>query len=446
MWLTLLALVSIADWIPARWNSTDPQSLKLVAGTAINCLWVTLPSAEFAAAAKAQGIDTLLFVPVGSEISAQETLARKSGMAGMVVDQNAGVQLPSGDSGFVVIALPSRYELGLKPSLQLAATWQGVWPGVNQTEEDTAKAAPSGAPWIDTNSGFLRFVRAWTAAPVWIANKPPEKAVINPVRYLQAIGDAAVCGARWVISLDADFESKLLAGDEKTMAAWKKITDLLAFIEQNKHWRMYRPSGQMAVVQDATSGALLSGGILDMISVKHTPVQPVPNSRLSAKAMEGAKMAVNVNPTGLSDAERAVMTAFARSGGTVLAGPPGWKFPPPRPGQLTVDEAEVKKLDEIWKELNTMTGRRNLGVRLFNVASMLSNLLDSPDGKQRILHLVNYSDFPAESVTAHVLGTWTKATLLSPNGPPRKLETYVVEEGTGVDVPLLHTFGTIVLE
>ncbi len=89
MWLTLLALVSIADWIPARWNSADPQSFKLVAGTAINCLWVTHPSLEFTAAAKAQGIDELLFVPVGSDISAQEALARKSGLAGIVLDQNA---------------------------------------------------------------------------------------------------------------------------------------------------------------------------------------------------------------------------------------------------------------------------------------------------------------------------------------------------------------------
>ena len=51
-----------------------------------------------------------------------------------------------------------------------------------------------------------------------------------------------------------------------------------------------------------------------------------------------------------------------------------------------------------------MIGRRNMGVRLFNVSSMLSNYLASPDGKSAIVHLVNYSDYPVENVTMHYLG------------------------------------------
>ena len=41
-----------------------------------------------------------------------------------------------------------------------------------------------------------------------------------------------------------------------------------------------------------------------------------------------------------------------------------------------------------------MIGRGNLGARLFNVSSMLSNLLVSPMGKQILVHLVNYSNYP----------------------------------------------------
>ena len=54
-----------------------------------------------------------------------------------------------------------------------------------------------------------------------------------------------------------------------------------------------------------------------------------------------------------------------------------------------------------------MIGRRNLGVRLFNVSSMLSNLLASPDGKSAIVHLVNYSDYPVENVDRALPGRTT---------------------------------------
>ena len=59
-------------------------------------------------------------------------------------------------------------------------------------EEGKTKAAPSGGPWINTNGGFLRFVRA--AAPgavVWLGNQPPDKTVITADRYMQAVADAA---------------------------------------------------------------------------------------------------------------------------------------------------------------------------------------------------------------------------------------------------------------
>jgi len=46
-----------------------------------------------------------------------------------------------------------------------------------------------------------------------------------------------------------------------------------------------------------------------------------------------------------------------------------------------------------------MIGRRNLGARMFNVSTMLSDLLSSPDGKQVVVQLVNFSDYPVESVT-----------------------------------------------
>jgi hypothetical protein len=96
--------------------------------------------------------------------------------------------------------------------------------------------------------------------------------------------------------------------------------------------------------------------------------------------------------------------------------------------------------------MNSMTGRRNLGARLFNVSSMLSNLLEAADGKSAVLHLVNYSGFPVENVTVHLLGKYKSASLIAPGNAPKKVELYEIEEGTGIDVDKVGVTASLVLE
>ena len=79
------------------------------------------------------------------------------------------------------------------------------------------------------------------------------------------------------------------------------------------------------MVQDPAKGGLLSGGILDMIAVKHTPVRPVPRQRLTPGSLEGATMAVNVDADSLTPEQKEILRNFTRAGGTLLTGPPGWK-------------------------------------------------------------------------------------------------------------------------
>jgi len=183
-----------------------------------------------------------------------------------------------------------------------------------------------------------------------------------------------------------------------------------------------------------------------MIAVKHTPVRAVPTRKLIGSAMEGSKMAVNVDPRSLSEEQREVLKRFTRGGGTLLTAPPGWQFPAPKPGQITLSTDDVKVLDEIWKEMNTMTGRRNLGARLFNVSSMLSNLLQTSNGKETVLQLVNYSDFPAESITVHLLGKFQRAKLYSPDAPVKTITVYENEDGTGIDIDKIGVSAALVLE
>src|ERR1039457_4128420 len=200
-------------------------------------------------------------------------------------------------------------------------------------------------------------------------------------------------------------------------------------------WTTIWPAGgQLAVVQDPGKGGLLSGGILDMIAVKHTPVRPIPRQQLSAEALAGATMAVNVAGAALSPEQKEILRAFTRGGGTLLTGPPGWKDPTAVAGSITLEKAELERLNDIWRDVNSMIGRRNMGVRLFNVSSMLSNFLAAPGGKTAIVHLVNYSDYPVENVAMHFTGDYKHAVLTSPEGSGRPLEVYPTEDGGGVDI------------
>jgi hypothetical protein len=425
-----------------RWPSSDVKSLELVAGTPVNCLLLEESnwSKAFIEKAAAQGLTTLAVVRPGGDAAK----ARAVGVPGAVLEGDFDTAEVERIKPVVELSLRRKMKLDGTPPI--TGTYQGVWAGIRVEEDGAAHAAPTGGPWIDTNSGFLRFARSATGGMVWIGNVPPPKTVVTAERYIQAVADAAMVGARWVIALDADFSSRLLEREAAALRDWKRITDHVRFYEENKSWRNLRPYGDLALVQDAASGALVSGGVLDMIAVKHTPVRPVPVRRLSPERMSGAKMAVNVDPSVLTEEQKLILRKFAAGGGTLLSGPPDWKFPTAQGDSITLTKEEVEKLDQIWREVNSMTGRRNLGARLFNVSSMLSNLTGTEDGSRLVLHLVNYSGYPVESIAAHVLGKYSTARLHTPENPPQELKAYAVEEGTGVDIDKIHVVGAVVLE
>lgn len=452
MVFALLLLGAAANWVPMRWTSGDPASLSVLKNTPVNCLVLESEAlnAKVVSAAREAGIDTLALIPsnASTEGLQQASALKVNGVLAEGTFPEGAVdrlRKVAADLQLAFIPLAPRAQMKFDGQ-PLVGTYQGVWPGIQIEEGGSAKAAPSGAPWINTNSGFLRFARASTDAPVWLGVRPPDGTIITGEGYLQAISDAAIVGCRWILALDTDFSHRLFAGDGPVRKDWARMMEMLHYYESHKDWRTMKPAGQLALLQDVDSGALLSGGVLDMIAVKHTPVRPVPTHKLAASTMEGAKMAVNVDPSSMTDAQKEALLKWRRSGGTLLTGPASWKFPAPQVDRITLTDDEVTMLDEIWKELNSMTGRRNLGARLFNVSSMLSNLLESADGKQTALHLVNYSGFPVENVTVHVLGKYKSARLLAPGAAEKKVEVYDLEEGTGIDIDTVQVAATLILE
>ena len=104
-------------------------------------------------------------------------------------------------------------------------------------------------------------------------------------------------------------------------------------------------------------------------------------------------------------------------------------------------------VDRTWQKVSAVLGRQNMGARLFNVASMLSNVLATRGQRQLVLHIVNYSDYPGSGITARVPGTWRHARLYRPGEAPVDLDLEKVEEGTGFAIDQrVVTIATVVLE
>jgi len=162
--MPLLASVAPASaWVPARWNGADTKSLDLLSGTPINCLLVTSYTPEFVTRAAGRGIATLVVLKPGADPADPARKAIRDGMQGIVLEGDfptgsaARVRDMLADSHAIVVELTSRARMALGGPGPIVGTYQGVWPGIQVLDNGAAKAAPSGSPWIDTNTGFIRW-------------------------------------------------------------------------------------------------------------------------------------------------------------------------------------------------------------------------------------------------------------------------------------------------
>jgi len=452
MLLALALAVGIADRVPARWFSGNPRSLELLEASPVNCLFLehTAWSAEFAQQAAARGLITLGVLRPGQEPLEAARRVVETKLDGVVLEGAFEPSLAEGvrkalGSQKHLVKLPPRRLMRLDGSAPLVGTCQGLWPGIQAQEGGKAKARPTGGPWIDTNSGFLRFVKSATEAPIWIANRPPERTVLPVERYLNAISDAEMLGARWVLALDEDFSRRLVEREPRALADWKRIGAHLRFYEDHKEWRTLKPYSRLALVEDAATSGLLSRSILDMFIGRHIPVRPVPVNRLDKAALRGARMAVAVDPSVLSEAQKEALKDVGRAGGTLLTGPPGWRFSPPTDDQITLADSELERINDVWQGINSAVGRGNFGVRLFNVSGMLSSLLGDPDRGPVLLHLVNFTNYPIEAVTVHLADKFRRARLYAPEREPQELALYPVEGGMAVDIDRVGVCAVLVL-
>ena len=103
-------------------------------------------------------------------------------------------------------------------------------------------------------------------------------------------------------------------------------------------------------------------------------------------------------------------------------------------------------LEPVYRRVEVIVGRTNYGLRAFNGVGLLSAPYVLPGNGGILVLIANYTDYPAEDITLHVLGHWKKATLDTPGGVSRPLTMYPVKEATAVEIPNLPRMGAVHVE
>ena len=390
-----------AQCVPARWFSGEPRSLDLLQGSSVNCLVVDRAhwTQSLVREGHKRGIKILALVDSGSSVA---------------IDGRDGTVVPARDAA-PATQDASRIYLSTRDHIRdhgIVALDQGVWPGLRVDEE--AIATPSSAPWVDTNLGYLRYLRSQTRAAIWLFNRPPAHSY--PIRrYKQVLADAALAGAHWVIDVDDAMAKRLLARDTAALKDWRELLQFADFQHKMPDVVGMKSYSHLGVSVAPETGAFVSGGVLDMIGAQHIPFQVV---------QQGSGME----------------QFFDFPDNSVV------KFPKTSLGRISVLPKDVDELEPLYRRVEVIVDRTNYGLRVFNGAGLLSAPYELPNGKGVVVEIANHTDFAADTITLHVRGMWKKATMDVPGQPPSILSTYLVKTATAVEIKSLDIFGIVKIE
>jgi len=320
-----------------------------------------------------------------------------------------------------------------------------------------ATAEPTGDPWLDANLWRALSLRGQTTRPVWFAHQPDSK--VPAEEYRRAVADAALGGGRWVVGLDDQFRHRMRQGDPQALSGWRGLIRYLKFQVEHADWLSFAPKARVGVLHElASQNALLAGENLNLLARRHIPFLVLERAGFSERALEGLEAVVAVDLASPAPGEQRTLTRFAEQGALVIVGP---TFPAPsggpadgsKPyrllsvgkGRMAVYQKSVPDPYGLSLDALTLIGRNNLGLRVFNVASILTHLSSGPGGRT-LLQLVNYGDSPVESVNARVAGRFVRARLYTPE--EAAVELTLEQSGATVEftIPKVSIWAGVVLE
>jgi hypothetical protein len=426
---------TLAEWC-------RPEALERLTGTAVSCLvlsWAsgTRVDAEqqralrpLVAAAKKRGLALVGWIAGGDLRDA----ARTASAAGLdaVAAESEDAELPQG-------ALPFR---GRRFARRGPSDFLGVsglvWPGIRDETPRGADAStgPTGPPWIDSNTWYVRLAGALIAPKaLWLALEPPPRGqAIDAASYLRAIADASIYGARWVVSLDPFLRTGLSDGRPAAREAWAEIARGIAFFEARRDWTSLPPVGQLGVVSAfAGPDEFLSFEVLNLLSRQGSLYRILAREAGRSVPLDGLDAVLYVDQGRPGRELEEKLYAFAEAGGTLVL-PPGWDergaadddAPTPRfrlfrcgRGRIALSRAELADPFLLADDAQILMSHKNDRVRAFNPGTSLLHYAASADARRGVLHAIRFdSPDPGAPLTAWFKESWSEAHAWAADGSP----------------------------
>ncbi len=510
--LTICGATAAADpagWIPLRWEGGpleierrtaaeqpnpaeqtprevlldwyDPARLELLTDTPFNCLlaaWSTGVTSEndvaqreavlgLASAAHERGIAVLGVIHAGGQWRAAARAAAEGGLDGVTLegdfsadDVTEALELFDG-RGAVVPVLPW-HRAPLDARIPVIAAGDGYWPGMLSADDDATgwNSAPTSNPWVLSNGWRVDALRAEASGrPIWLGHRP-RRYRDQPFElgdYVRAVADAAMAGGRWIVSLDAGWQSGLAAGDPAVVAGWKRLAETIRFFDARPEWSDFRPHPALVLVLDrAEQSVFTTPDVLNMLAVRHVPYRVLPRAAFEAGETPADAAVLAYDQAAPSEGEHGALQAFADSGGMLLFGPvwalheysagDGFKRVIPGKGTKVAYPAPELDGDKFARDLRSRIEKKRAAPKIYNVGTIMSRYgVDASSGRS-VLHLTEYSDYPTENITVRLPRRVTKARYIPLEGPEEDLEIYQTESGSEVVIPEAPGYCAVVFE
>ena len=452
-------------------NWQDPASLAVVQGTPINCLVISWASGLPADAEQQQALKPLIekgkqaglgFVGVIEGEANKQAAIAAAQAAGLTAVAMAG-DAPAG-AAIPVIPWNKASQVRSTAGSPIVGVSDGVFPGLPQAAGQAG--GPTNLPWVDSNGAPLLIARA--LAPdktVWVGFDPPPAAKLAAEAYVLAVADPASHGTRWVISLDDQLRADLTAKKQPAADTWKKLLDTVAFFEQHKEIRTYQPNGLLAVMSDfAGPNWDIAEEEINLLPRLRQPFRLIARSRAAGASFAGLQAIFYIDKEAPDAALRKKLLAFA-SGGGILFVPSKWPNPEGPPaaaeayllfnmrtvgkGRLAVCKEDQPDAYDTAADIQNIMSHRTDLLRLYNAPS--SNFLfeTSAQGKQGVIHLLNYSRRPGgDPPLFYVKEPYKSARLVSPELASAAELKFAPQETGGAELvlPRLSVYGAIELE
>jgi hypothetical protein len=453
-------------------NWLDPATLGILQGTPVNSLVVRWASGLAADSDQQQALTPLIekgreagvgFVGlIEGEANKPAALAaaRSAGLIAVAMEGEAPT-----DAGIPVIPRAASVKMRWNANSPVLNISDGLWPGIPQDVNQAG--GPTNLPWVDSNGAVLRIVRALAPGKgVWIAYEPPQQTTALTVEaYMLAVADPASYGASWVVSLDDGLRADLTAKKQQAMNSWKQITGMLAFFKEHNQSRTYQPMGRLALVSNFAGDDWDRGEeTLNLLPRLREPSRVIARSHAVGASFDGLQAIYYTDQEPPDTALRAKLLAFARGGG-ILFVPSKWPNPegPLAPaeayllfslhtmgkGRLAVCKEEQPDPYDLTADIQNIMSHRNDPIRLYNASSMNFFYQTSAQGKQGVVHLLNYSRRPAsDGPLFYVKEPQRTARLVSPElASPAELHWNPQEAGgSELSLPKISVYGAVELE